>query len=595
MPINRYRGPTRKLVLAIDVGTTYSGMAYALLDPGEVPMPYVLHRYPGQEHAASDAKVPSVMYYHPDGSVHSVGAETKRPGIAFEVRKKNLIFVEWFKIHLNPENMDRDAIMEKLPDVAKLPPNKTVVEVLGHFLSYLFSCARRFICETHGSGDTLWQSVEHQMDFVLSHPNGWGGLQQGKMRQAAVLGGLVPDTAAGHDRVHFVTEGEASLHFCIQSGLTTETLRDRKSVTIVDTGGGTVDISSYRFLSVSPTKIEEITAPDCLVQGSILVNVRATDHLKRILRNSPYGVEDEIQSMINYFDASTKPVFKDSKEASYIQFASVRANDPSVNIFCGQLMLSGEVMASFYQPCIDAIVDTVKVQRKGSKPYISTVFLVGGFASSPWLYSSLKLNLNKLGMTIYRPDTHTNKAVANGAVYFFLEHYVSARVMKMTYGTDINVTYEADNPEHKARSHLKIVRPSGRVALNDAFSTIIQKGTLVHENQEVSEEYFIETRDPGTLNSITADVMVYKGTTTIAPRWIDGCPELFTTLCTVSADTSQVPRRAIVRSTGTYYEQFFKLVLRCGLTEMKAQLSWMEKGVERRGPATIVYEPAVSR
>ncbi len=70
---------------------------------------------------------------------------------------------------------------------------------------------------------------------------------------------------------------------------------------------------------------------------------------------------------------------------------------------------------------------------------------------------------------------HRNKAVANGAVYFFLEHYVSARVMKMTYGTDINVTYEADNPEHKARSHLKIVRPSGRVALNDAFSTIIQK------------------------------------------------------------------------------------------------------------------------
>lgn len=117
--------------------------------------------------------------------------------------------------------------MEKLPDVAKLPSNKTVVEVLGHFLSYLFSCAHRFICETHGSGDTLWQSVEHQMDFVLSHPNGWGGLQQGKMRQAAVLGGLVPDTAAGHDRVHFVTEGEASLHFCIQSGLTTETLRVR--------------------------------------------------------------------------------------------------------------------------------------------------------------------------------------------------------------------------------------------------------------------------------------------------------------------------------------------------------------------------------
>ena len=32
-----YRGTSRKLVLGIDVGTTYSGVAYALLDPGEVP------------------------------------------------------------------------------------------------------------------------------------------------------------------------------------------------------------------------------------------------------------------------------------------------------------------------------------------------------------------------------------------------------------------------------------------------------------------------------------------------------------------------------------------------------------------------------
>lgn len=32
-----YRGLVRKLVLAFDVGTTYSGVSYAILDPGEVP------------------------------------------------------------------------------------------------------------------------------------------------------------------------------------------------------------------------------------------------------------------------------------------------------------------------------------------------------------------------------------------------------------------------------------------------------------------------------------------------------------------------------------------------------------------------------
>ena len=39
------------------------------------------------------------------------------------------------------------------------------------------------------------------------------------MRKAAIIAGLIPDTAAGNERLLFVTEGEASLHFCIQNGL----------------------------------------------------------------------------------------------------------------------------------------------------------------------------------------------------------------------------------------------------------------------------------------------------------------------------------------------------------------------------------------
>ena len=33
----RYSGLSRKLVVALDIGTTFSGAAYALLDPGEIP------------------------------------------------------------------------------------------------------------------------------------------------------------------------------------------------------------------------------------------------------------------------------------------------------------------------------------------------------------------------------------------------------------------------------------------------------------------------------------------------------------------------------------------------------------------------------
>ena len=33
----RYCGLSRKLVVAFDIGTTFSGAAYAFLDPGEIP------------------------------------------------------------------------------------------------------------------------------------------------------------------------------------------------------------------------------------------------------------------------------------------------------------------------------------------------------------------------------------------------------------------------------------------------------------------------------------------------------------------------------------------------------------------------------
>ncbi len=36
-----------------------------------------------------------------------------------------------------------------------------------------------------------------------------------------------------------------------------------ESVIIVDAGGGTVDVSSYHFVSTSPISVEEVTSPEC--------------------------------------------------------------------------------------------------------------------------------------------------------------------------------------------------------------------------------------------------------------------------------------------------------------------------------------------
>jgi hypothetical protein len=40
-----YTGLTRSLVIALDIGTTFSGVSYAILEPGDVPKIHGVTRY----------------------------------------------------------------------------------------------------------------------------------------------------------------------------------------------------------------------------------------------------------------------------------------------------------------------------------------------------------------------------------------------------------------------------------------------------------------------------------------------------------------------------------------------------------------------
>jgi hypothetical protein len=135
-----------------------------------------------------------------------------------------------FKLRLRPRTMQLNMNGMLL---SPLPKRKTPVHVFGDFLAYMYRCTRSFICDTHANGLSLWSSVEPDIQIVLSHPNGWEGPQQTRMRNAAVYGKLVPDTDEGRARIRFVTEGEASLHACVLSGLASDVLSVRLGQTCV--------------------------------------------------------------------------------------------------------------------------------------------------------------------------------------------------------------------------------------------------------------------------------------------------------------------------------------------------------------------------
>ncbi|PCH36676.1 hypothetical protein WOLCODRAFT_109026 [Wolfiporia cocos MD-104 SS10] len=566
-----YRGLTRKLVLAFDVGTTYSGIAYALLDPGATPQIQGVTRYPGQESGVGNSKIPSILYYSSDGAVCACGAEATLPQVVDKAEDEGWTFVEWFKLHLRPTSLKSEGdIRARVPP---LPRGKTVIDVFADFLRYLYSCAQKYIVETHANGESLWVSIESQIELVLSHPNGWEGNQQTKMRRAAIQGGLVPDTQAGHSRVHFVTEGEASLHFCINSGFATETLQDGNGIMIVDAGGGTVDISTYKFAQLSPLAIEEVVAPDCIMQGSTTINVRAQAFLEKKLQNSAY--KDDIGVMMDCFDKSTKPVFKSCTETSYIKFGTMRCNDPTVGVRRGQMLLTGSEVAALFEPSITLVMESVLKQRIDAPVPVTTVFLVGGFAASPWLFSQLQSSLQRADLTLSRPDGHTNKAVATGAISHYLDNWVSVRVARVTYGVPCITTYYETNPEHFARRNQRFVQPSGCHALPNAFDVVLAKGSPMRENKEISRLYRMEAHSRRELHSVTAYITAYRGGSQ-NPRWLDVEPASYSPLCTVYVDTTHVRKVKQKGAGGKFFVLEYNVVLICGLTELKAQISWIE-------------------
>ena len=120
-----FTGDHRSLVVAVDVGTTFSGVSgpsqsiplipislqvsYAILEPGEIPkihgvtrhvlinltMLRLIHpRFPGQEHVAGNTKIPSVIYYDRQGKVMAAGAEADTAAVVSQAEDEGWIRVE---------------------------------------------------------------------------------------------------------------------------------------------------------------------------------------------------------------------------------------------------------------------------------------------------------------------------------------------------------------------------------------------------------------------------------------------------------------------------------------------------------------------
>jgi hypothetical protein len=68
-----------------------------------------------------------------------------------------------------------------------------------------------------------------------------------------------------------------------------------------------------------------------------------------------------------------------------------------------------------------------------------------------------------------------NKAVAEGGIIFRLDHSVSSRVARYTYGIGMNIAFNRRLADHLAREDTCFESHSGEMKIPGRFSAILQK------------------------------------------------------------------------------------------------------------------------
>jgi len=559
-----------------------------------------LSRFPGQA-VGGDSKIPSVVCYDKYGNVVAVGSEADEE-LNPELREvEGLVRAEWFKLHLRPPHLAAEQGF-KATDLPALPRDKSVIDIFVDLLRYMYKSTTQYIRERQG--DIMLESVGSNIDFILSHPNGWEGQQQSEMRRAAISAGLVSGNEAS-ERISFVTEGEASLHFCLRKIPDTFKKYAKDGMLVADCGGGTVDISSYaqskaemtraRTLNTTNTSFKEIAPTDCLLQGSFFVNQRAQAFLTKKLRGSTFGTKRDIEVMVRYFDRMTKPGFRGPSRSYFIPFGR-NENDPEHDIRSGSIKLDGTDIAQFFEPAIKDIIKTIEEQTRKTATNIRAIFMVGGFSTSDYLFSKLQDHFRLKGIDILRPDAYLNKAVAEGAIMYKIDHFVSSRVSKYTYGIKFCNVFNPILEDHLARQHTCFEVASGETWIPNRFSVILEKDIEVDEETEFRASYHVFYLDSAfqSLRTRSEKIKCYRNRKDKAPYWIDLDPGRFLDLCEVTADVTKL-KNSLTPQYNThghkYYQLEFDVVLLFGLTELKAQITWIENGVEKRGPASLVYDP----
>ncbi|KAI1757988.1 hypothetical protein F4782DRAFT_475954 [Xylaria castorea] len=445
------------LVIGIDFGTTYSGVAWATKVDIENKNINLIMSWPGN--GREEGKVPTELWY--DDTAVAWGYEITADVNPFRWFKLLLLHDE----DLEPELRESNFMVRARCMVEE--SGKTAIDLVADYLRLLWAHIVSTIERARGE-DVVEALPIH---IVLTVPAIWKSYARRAMKDAAESSGILDYRSAGATKLTFAPEPEAAALATLHeqgSGV-----RPGNVYIICDAGGGTVDLITYKVESIKPTVLQEAVEGTGGLCGGVFID-QTFEHIckgrlgTKWSRLSKRGVA---QIMKDEWEYGIKPQFNPGRAGrehivslpSELISGRQDMNDMKHKPYIknGRIHFLDHDIEKAFVVVFGEIKELIEgqIRRIGEQGLLVTgIILVGGLGGSPYLYETLKAVHSEAGIAILQSrGVKSRTAICRGAVMKgFLEDddnkhgpkppiRIASTVSRASYGIAVGKRFDALN------------------------------------------------------------------------------------------------------------------------------------------------------
>ncbi|KAK4173157.1 hypothetical protein QBC36DRAFT_360672 [Triangularia setosa] len=423
----------QKFLICIDYGTTYTGVGWILTHrtrPSHLNEFNVVKRW-GAIHRPESSqvigpKVPSIISYS--------GTSGRRWGYGV-IGDADSHILQWTKLEMEPPTrFEALSRLKKTLEATRGPVShrqhasslvqgiplhliKSTEEIVADYLTEVAQCVRQDIETVQRDRRVIG---DFPIELIITHPAIWHPRAMNTTFRAVntAFKRIFPEFESSPGNVRLATESEACAQYIMKTSTSTHKrhLRRGACFIVVDAGGGTVDLVSYRVDQDTPffqvTLVTEMSSGRC--GATRIDDYFIKTFLPRRLAPEDYGkvVEDgesNLGSGPHVLFSRRQQAILESFQFAKHKFAGIGSDDeefrvllpgdldipddPQRGISNGNLQIMPEDMEHMFQETVDGTVNLIRqqiTQLEVNNLRVSAVFLSGGLSRSEYLFKKVE-------------------------------------------------------------------------------------------------------------------------------------------------------------------------------------------------------------